>query len=66
MNETIHNIFVTVKPSIKLAKVSRRMTVLTLVGIGYAVWSELNRREQNEKIDLLARKIKNLEHGEGE
>ena len=66
MTETIHNIFVTVKPSRKLAKVSRRMTVLTLVGIGYAVWSELNRREQNEKIDLLARKIKNLEHGEGE
>lgn len=66
MNETIHNIFVTVKLSRKLAKVSRRMTVLTLVGIGYAVWSELNRREQNEKIDLLARKIKNLEHGEGE
>ena len=63
MNETIHNIFVTVKPSRKLAKVSRHMT---LVGIGYAVWSELNRREQNEKIDLLARKIKNLEHGEGE
>lgn len=66
MNETIHNIFVTVKPSRKLAKVSRHMTVLTLVGIGYAVWSELNCREQNEKIDLLARKIKNLEHGEGE
>lgn len=66
MNETIHNIFVTIKPSPKAAKVSRRMTLLTLVGIGYAVWSELNRREQNEKIDLLARKIKNLEHGEGE
>lgn len=66
MNETIHNIFVTIKPFPKVAKVSRRMTLLTLVGIGYAVWSELNRREQNEKIDLLARKIKNLEHGEGE
>lgn len=66
MNETIHNIFVTIKPSPKGAKAGRRMTLLTLVGIGYAVWSELNRREQNEKIDLLARKIKNLEHGEGE
>ena len=66
MNETIHNIFVTVKPSRKLAKVSRRMTVLTLVGIGYAVWSELNRREQNERIARLAAIINNLEPGEGE
>lgn len=66
MNTITHNIFVTIKPSKKLAKVNRRTMVLAVAGIGFAVWAEINRREQEEQIELLARKITNLEHGEGE
>ena len=47
MNTITHNIFVTIKPSKKLAKVNRRTMVLAVAGIGFAVWAEINRRSKS-------------------
>lgn len=55
-------IFMAVKPN----KTNRYAKPLILLGIAYAVWSELSRRRQEEKIHRLAIKLDELVQGEGE
>lgn len=43
-----------------LKKQNRRIRLLALVGGAYVVWSEMNRREQEEKLDDLKKEIKEL------
>lgn len=50
----------------KLAGKNRRLTVLTMAAIGCAVWSEVERRKQEEQIYQLSVRVKKLERSEGE
>lgn len=67
----MQEIFVTVTPSKefgalvnrllkKRCRASRHFKLFAALALGYAVWSELNRREQNEKIEQLASKVEEL------
>lgn len=38
-----------------------RKILLTMLTVGYIVWAELQRREQNEKIEQLISKVNVLE-----
>lgn len=50
----------------KLLRKNRKTTVLALAAAGLAVWSELERRKQEEKLYQLSIRIKKLEYGKGE
>lgn len=73
----MHEIFVTFTPSEeftaqlsrllkKRSRVGRNLKVLTILTLCYAAWSEMQRREQNEKIEQLASRIEELEHDKEE
>ena len=40
--------------------------MLALVSVGCAIWSEVERRKQEEQIYQLSVRVKKLERGEGE
>lgn len=50
----------------KLLRKNRRTTVLALAAVGLAVWSELERRKQEEQLYQLSVRVKKLEYGKGE
>lgn len=73
----MHEIFVTFTPSKeftsqmgkllrKRSRTGRNLKVLAVLTLGYAVWSEMQRREQNEKIEQLASRIEELERDKEE
>lgn len=73
MSMITHDIFVHLVSSKELtnlfrkqAKGQRGLKMLTLVSIGCAIWSEIERRKQEEQIYQLSVRVKKLERGEGE
>ncbi len=73
MSTITHDIFVTLVPSKELtnlfrkqAKSHRGLKLLALVSVGCAIWSEIERRKQEEQIYQLSVRVKKLERGEGE
>lgn len=68
MNEMLNYMFRSLKTtetalervSKTLRKQNRRIRLLVLAGGAYVAWSEMNRREQEEKLDNLKREIKEL------
>ncbi len=71
MNKVTHRVFVTVAPSRDFLKKLNKQTknigsfkVLAMVGIGIAIWSEVERRKQEEIIYRLSVRVKKLECGE--
>lgn len=67
----MHEILVTVTPSKefgsmvgkllkKRSHTNRNLKFFAALAIGYAVWSEMQRREQNEKIEQLASEVEEL------
>lgn len=73
MNTITHDIFVHLIPSKELTNLFRKqvkgqrgLKMLTLVSIGYVIWSEVERRKQEEQIYQLSVRVKKLERGEGE
>lgn len=73
MNTITHDIFVHLVPSKELTNLFRKQTkgqramkILALVSVGCAIWSEVERRKQEEQIYQLSVRVKKLERGEGE
>ncbi len=73
MNTITHDIFVHLIPSKELTNLFRKqvkgqrgLKMLTLVSIGCVIWSEVERRKQEEQIYQLSGRVKKLERGEGE
>ena len=73
MNTITHDIFVHLIPSKELTNLFRKqvkgqrgLKMLTLVSIGCDIWSEVERRKQEEQIYQLSVRVKKLERGEGE
>ena len=50
----------------KLCRRNRGLTVLAVAALGFAVWSDSERRKQEEQIYQLSIKVQKLECGEGE
>ena len=50
----------------KLSRRNRSITILAVAAFGYAVWSEAQRRKQEEQVYQLSLKVKKLEYSEGE
>ncbi len=48
----------------KLSKKNRRLTILAVAAIGCAIWSESERRKQEEEVYRLSVRVKKLEHFE--
>ena len=61
-----HNFQVADKCMSKLFRKNRSVTVLALTAIGLVIWSEVERRKQEEQIYQLSIKVKELEYGKGE
>lgn len=61
-----HNFLVADKRMSKLFRKNRSVTVLALTAIGLVIWSEVERRKQEEQIYQLSIKLKELEYGKGE
>lgn len=68
MNKLTHQVLVTVGPSkellTQLKKQARSTAVfkaLAIVGIGCAIWSEIERRKRDEEIYQLTVRVKKLE-----
>ena len=61
-----HNCGVLEKRLAKLARKNRSLTILAVTAIGYAIWSEVERRKQEEQVYQLSVRVKKLEYGEGE
>ncbi len=61
-----HNCEVFDRRTKKLAKSTRNLKVLCVVTIGYAVYTAVKSRNQEEQIYQLSVKVKKLERGEGE
>lgn len=73
MSTITHDIFVHLIPSKELSNMFRRkakgqrgLKMLALVSVGCAIWSEVERRKQEEQIYQLSVRVKKLERGEGE
>lgn len=61
-----HNFQVIDKRMNKLFRKNRSVTIMALTAIGLAIWSETERRKQEEQIYQLSIKVKELEYGKGE
>ena len=61
-----HNFQVADKRMSKLFRKNRSITVMALTAIGLAIWSEVERRKQEEQVYQLSIKVKELEYGKGE
>lgn len=61
-----HNCQALEKRLTKLARRNRSVSVLAIAAFGYAVWSEMERRKQEEQVYQLSVRVKKLEYGEGE
>lgn len=61
-----HNCRVLERRLSKLSRRSRSITILAVAAFGYAVWSEAQRRKQEEQVYQLSLKVKKLEYSEGE
>lgn len=57
-----HNVFVTLMQT----KTGYGVKAFILAGIGYAIWTELNRLEQRAQIKRLMSRMDKLEQDEGE
>lgn len=61
-----HNCRVLERQLSKLSRRNRSITILAVAAFGYAVWSEAQRRKQEEQVYQLSLKVKELEYSEGE
>ena len=61
-----HNFQAFEKRVAKLSRKSSMLTVLAIAAFGYAVWSEMERRKQEEQVYQLSVRVKKLEYSEGE
>ena len=61
-----HNCRALEKRLTKLARRNRGVAVLAIAAFGYAVWSEMERRKQEEQVYQLSVRVKKLLYGEGE
>lgn len=61
-----HNCRVMDKRINKLCRWNRKLTVLAVAAIWLAVWSELERRKQEEKLYQLSIRVEKLESCKGE
>lgn len=70
MPEIRHHILVTLTPSKEFLSLTRKrsknLKALAVLGVGYAIWSEIERRKQEETIYQLSVRVKKLERNEGE
>ncbi len=73
MSKLTHQVFVTVGPSKELltqlkkqARSNTALKALAIVSIGCAIWSEIERRKQEEEIYQLTIRVKKLERNEEE
>lgn len=73
MNKMTHQILVTVTPSKevfnqlkKQTRSNRGLKALVVVSVACAIWSEVNRRKQEEEIYQLTIRVKKLERNEEE
>jgi len=73
MSKLTHQVFVTVGPSKELLTQLKKQTrsntafkALAIVSIGCAIWSEIERRKQEEEIYQLTIRVKKLERNEEE
>ena len=61
-----HNFLVTDKHVRRLFYKNNSITVLAITAIGLAIWSEAERRKQEEKLIQLSIQIQKLKYGKGE
>ena len=73
MNKTAHSIFVTVTPSKEFLRHFKKQTrsnrgfkILAIVSTACVIWSEVNRRKQEEELYQLKVRVKKLEQSEKE
>lgn len=61
-----HNSQVLDRRTKKLVKSARNMKILYFIAVGYAIYTAIECRKQEEQVYQLSIKVKKLEHNEGE